>query len=43
MWGTDFPLIDHKESLDQVRALGLKPQAEQKLLRDNAARVFGFG
>jgi len=43
MWGTDFPLIDHKESLDQIRALGLKPQAEQKLLRDNAARVFGFG
>jgi predicted TIM-barrel fold metal-dependent hydrolase len=42
MWGTDFPLIDHKESLDQIHALGLKPQAEAKLLRDNAARVFGF-
>lgn len=42
MWATDYPLIEHKESLDQVRALGLKPQAEQKLLRDNAMRVFGF-
>lgn len=42
MWGTDYPLIDHKESLEQIRALGLKPQAEAKLTRDNAARVFGF-
>jgi predicted TIM-barrel fold metal-dependent hydrolase len=43
LWGTDYPLIDHKESLEQVRALGLKPIAEQKLLHDNAARIFGFG
>lgn len=42
MWGTDYPLIDHKESLEQIRALGLKPQAEIKLVHDNAARVFGF-
>ncbi len=42
MWGTDYPLIDHRESLEQVRALGLKPLAEAKLLRENAARVFGF-
>jgi predicted TIM-barrel fold metal-dependent hydrolase len=42
MWGTDFPLIDHKESLDQIKALGLKPAAEAKLVRGNAARVFGF-
>lgn len=42
MWATDYPLIEHKESLDQIRALELKPQAEQKLLRDNAMKVFGF-
>ncbi len=42
LWGTDFPLIDHKESLDQIKALGLKPAAEAKLLYENAARLFGF-
>lgn len=42
MWGTDYPLIDHAESLGQVQDLGLKPTSQAKLIRDNAARVFGF-
>jgi predicted TIM-barrel fold metal-dependent hydrolase len=42
MWGTDYPLIQHDESLEQVDDLGLKPEAKQKLLRDTAIEVFGF-
>ena len=42
MWGTDFPLVDHKESLEQIDALGLREASKAKLLHDNAARIFGF-
>lgn len=42
MWGTDYPLIDHKESLQQVDALGLKESSKDKFLRRNAARVFNL-
>ncbi len=42
MWGTDFPLIDHAESLGQIAALGLRETSKAKLLHDNAARVFGL-
>jgi len=42
MWGTDYPLIDHKESLQQVDALGLKEGSKEKFLRKNAARVFNL-
>jgi len=41
MWGTDYPLIDHGESLAQVEALGLRDTSKAKFLYENAARVFG--
>lgn len=40
MWGTDFPLIMQKESIEQVKALGLKPEAEANLLTNVAKKVF---
>ena len=40
MWGTDFPLILHQESLEQIDALELKDVAKAKLLRETAARLF---
>ena len=40
MWGTDYPLILHEESLAQIADLGLKPQALAALLHDTAASVF---
>lgn len=43
MWGTDFPLILHRESLNQILDLGLKPEALRFLLHDAAARVFHLG
>jgi predicted TIM-barrel fold metal-dependent hydrolase len=42
LWGTDYPLIDQKESLEQVDALGLRETSKRKFLYDNAARIFGF-
>ena len=42
MWGTDFPLIDHGESLAQIGELGLRDASLEKFLHGNAARVFGF-
>ena len=42
MWGTDFPLIDHAESLEQIAELGLRDTSADKFLYANAARVFGF-
>ena len=42
MWGTDFPLIDHQESLAQIGELGLRDASLEKFLYGNAARVFGF-
>jgi hypothetical protein len=38
VWGTNG--LSWKESLDQVDALGLKPEARRKLIRDNARELF---
>lgn len=40
MWGTDFPLILHAESLRQILALNLREKALRFLLHDAAAKVF---
>jgi hypothetical protein len=42
MWGTDWPLLEHKDSLEQIHALQLKKETLQALLRDNARKVFGL-
>lgn len=42
IFGTDFPILDFKRARDEVEALGLKPVAKQKLLRDNAMRLYGL-
>jgi predicted TIM-barrel fold metal-dependent hydrolase len=40
MWGTDYPLIGHAESLEQIAELDLKPEALYALLRGTALEVF---
>lgn len=40
MWGTDYPLILHAESLAQVDELNLRPASKAKFLSLNAQRVF---
>ena len=40
LYGTDFPVLSHKESLLQIENLGLKEESKSKLLRENALKVF---
>ena len=40
IFGTDFPVLDFARSRREIDALGLKPEARRKLLRDNALRVY---
>lgn len=42
MWGTDYPLIQHEESLEQLADLDLKPETRELLMRDTAIKVFGL-
>ncbi len=42
IWGTDYPLVRHPESMEQIRQLGLRPETLQAVLHDNARSVFDF-
>ena len=45
LWGTDWPdpgVRGLGENLAEFRALGLPPEAERKILRTNACRIFGW-
>ena len=40
MWGTDFPMWDHRRELDRFFALGLSEQENRAILYDNFARFY---
>jgi predicted TIM-barrel fold metal-dependent hydrolase len=40
MFGTDYPVLGHKECMEQVEELGLREKSKKRLLRDNAAELF---
>lgn len=40
LFGTDWPVISPDRAIREIGELGLRPEAERKLLRDNALRVF---
>lgn len=42
IFGTDFPVLDFKRTRQEIDALGLRPEAMQKFLRDNARRVYNL-
>jgi predicted TIM-barrel fold metal-dependent hydrolase len=42
IWGTDYPLVRHPESIERIKALGLKDETLRAVLHDNAAAVFDF-
>jgi predicted TIM-barrel fold metal-dependent hydrolase len=42
MFGTDWPVIDPERAMRDIAQLGLRPEPQRKLLRDNAVRVFGL-
>jgi len=40
MYGTDFPVLTHAESLKEINQLELKPEAIKALLSDTARKVY---
>jgi hypothetical protein len=42
LFGTDYPVLTFRRTLDEIDALELNPEAKQLLLRDNALRVYGL-
>jgi hypothetical protein len=40
IFGTDFPVLPFARTRAEIEALGLRPGARRKLLRDNALRVY---
>jgi predicted TIM-barrel fold metal-dependent hydrolase len=42
LFGTDFPVLDFRRTVDEISELGFKPEVRRMLLRDNALRVFGI-
>ena len=42
LWGSDFPLVKHAEALKQLDDLNLKEAAKDKLLWQNAEKVFNY-
>jgi hypothetical protein len=43
IYGTNYPAVQHKESISIIRSdLGLSEKVAQKILHDNAARVYGL-
>ena len=42
IFGTDFPVLRFKRTVDEIDAFGLKPKARRKFMRENAVRVYGL-
>lgn len=40
IFGTDYPVLDFERTLAEIEALGLKPVVLEKLLRENARRLY---
>jgi uncharacterized protein len=42
MFGTDYPVLAFKRTMDEIEVLDLRPDAKRLFLRDNALRVYGL-
>ena len=42
IFGTDFPVLEFKKTIDDIDALSLKSEVRKKLLRDNVINVYGL-
>ena len=40
LFGTDWPVIDPERAMQEIDALGIRPEARKLRLRDNALRIF---
>jgi predicted TIM-barrel fold metal-dependent hydrolase len=43
IFGTDFPVLQFERTRAEIEALGLRPEARRKLLRENARRLYKLG
>ena len=43
IFGTDFPVLRFKRTVDEIDRLGLKPAVRKKFMRDNVLRIYGLG
>lgn len=43
LFGTDWPVIDPERSVEEIDAIGFRPEAKAALMRENAQRVFRLG
>ncbi|HEX6317943.1 MAG TPA: amidohydrolase family protein [Burkholderiales bacterium] len=43
VFGTDYPVLDFLRTREEIEALGLREEAKNKLLRDNALRLYKLG
>ena len=42
LFGTDFPVLQFKRTVDEVDAFALKPEVRKIFMRDNAIRLYGL-
>ncbi len=42
LFGTDFPVLGFRRTMDEVLGLNLRPEPLRKFLRDNALKVYGL-
>ncbi len=42
LFGTDWPVLDFETTRADIEALGLRPEPLRKLMRGNAARIYGL-
>jgi predicted TIM-barrel fold metal-dependent hydrolase len=40
LFGTDWPVIDPQRAVQEIDALGLRPEAKERLMHGNARRIF---
>lgn len=40
IFGTDFPILDFNKTIEQIDDLNLRPVAKQKLMRNNAIKIY---
>lgn len=42
IFGTDFPVLQFKRTVDEIDDFGLKPEVRRKFMRDNTIRLYGL-
>ena len=40
LFGTDWPVVDPERAVEEIAALGFKPESQRRLMRENALAVF---